>query len=203
MEDEKKLIEAIKNYAKAYEELEKIQRDTEQTLIPIGDQKTGAIGEYIGKKILEEELKCEITGLTFLGHSQIAADVGYNRINPIDENDEIQYEKYYQIKTISCYNNPPKIKGGKQLSQNTSNFHSKINGKEIDGLLIIVFENTKFIEGRYYYINNCESFEKDGENITVFRDRCGQTISTNFLDNIATINSIKFEINNEGKLILK
>lgn len=64
------LINAINDYAKAYEKLDFLQ--TKSELIPIGDQKTGAIGEYIGKKILEAYFK---ENFKFLGHSNKGRDV--------------------------------------------------------------------------------------------------------------------------------
>ena len=60
---EKTIVDAISDYAKAYENLEFIQRLGEEKkgdtpiLIPIGDQKTGAIGEYLGLKIIKNLLK--------------------------------------------------------------------------------------------------------------------------------------------------
>jgi hypothetical protein len=38
-------IDTVKQYAKAYNQLEKIQRDKSFDFVPIGDQKTGVIGE--------------------------------------------------------------------------------------------------------------------------------------------------------------
>lgn len=49
----KEIQQLIKNYAKVYSQFEKFQGDNKTSILPIGDQKTGVIGEYYAKKYIE------------------------------------------------------------------------------------------------------------------------------------------------------
>lgn len=65
MKQTEDIIEAINQYAKAYNNLENIQRveaERNQPLIPIQDQKTGAIGEFWSMMYLQQKhTRAEVT----------------------------------------------------------------------------------------------------------------------------------------------
>lgn len=155
-----KLNALIENYANAYEELDNFQKEINtstgeilhQEIIPIGDQKTGAIGEYFGKIILSKILKTDIENLTFCGHSEKGRDVKF--VN----NGE---KKYYQIKTISAYN---KYKKTSKLNHNNSDSKASING------LLIVYLEKSLLDGCFYY------FDEEG----ILGDIQGKTISLSY-----------------------
>jgi len=131
---EKELVNLIKKYAEAYKNLEDFQRDN-KSIIPIGDQKTGCIGEFIGKKILEEKFN---TKLSFIS-------------NPSNKGYDIKYQnKYYQIKTISEFRNKNESESKKKTSQINIQFNQD---KCLTGVLIIVLEKT-LLDGHYYFIND-------------------------------------------------
>jgi hypothetical protein len=46
--------ELINNYALVYGQFEALQKDNNNSILPIGDQKTGVIGEYYAKKYIEK-----------------------------------------------------------------------------------------------------------------------------------------------------
>lgn len=127
----KDLNKLIKNYADAYKALDDYQKDKKnKNIIPIGDQKTGTIGEYIGKNILSKILDTDIKELEFCGHSQKGKDVVYIG------NDVKRKGESYQIKTISFYN---KHKRTSKLK------HTNKGVDSIDGLLIIYLDETFFL----------------------------------------------------------
>lgn len=157
------LTNLIEAYAKAYENLEQFQREN-NTIIPIGDQKTGCIGEFIGKKILVRELNLNSDEkLEFLGHSNKGRDVKHKN-------------NFYQIKTISAFNKSQRT--SKLRHDNTKN-----SGISISGILIILLNNkSNLLEGSYYLL----------EDKTLLKELSGKTISTTFLANLKRENIKKF-----------
>lgn len=81
--------EAIFSYAKAYEELQRLQETT--PWISAGDQKTGSIGEYYAFVYLLSRF--EEDALSFGGHSEKGWDIEINQSPPYR----------VQVKTVSAF----------------------------------------------------------------------------------------------------
>jgi hypothetical protein len=86
----KEIQRAIESYALAYEELQSWQEKSD--MIPIGDQKTGCIGEFYAYLYLME--KYPDSELTFAGHSQKGWDI---------EVKSKGFSGRIQVKTVSAY----------------------------------------------------------------------------------------------------
>jgi hypothetical protein len=67
-------IDRVKKYAKAYDQLEEIQKDKAFDFVPIGDQKTGVIGEAFIFEYLKRQGHPDVE---FGNHSQKAWDIKY------------------------------------------------------------------------------------------------------------------------------
>lgn len=155
---EKDLINAIKNYAIAYEILDDLQQIPNNNLIPIGDQKTGAIGEYIGKKILEGKFNSK---LDFV-------------LNPSNKGFDIEHKsKFYQIKTISEFRNEKDNDSKKKTSRIKIEFEK---GKFLNGILILLLDKS-LLKGCYYFITDIDLLKERKKAANSF------TISKHFLEN--------------------
>jgi len=144
MKDIKKIIT---DYAKAYEALEDFQRNNNQ-IIPIGDQKTGVIGEFLGFKIIEQIYpNAQVTFSS--NHSQKGFDVLVQNENCTE---------YFQIKTISDYS----LNG--TSSKVHLHFKHKSETQKLNGLLII-FLKKNLLEGKYILLNDSEIEELDGKRL--------------------------------------
>ena len=132
----KEIIDAIKKYAKAYEELDKLQK-RETAKIPIGDQKTGVIGEFLALKILEEEKNFKKAKL-----STNPSNPGYD-ITAEENGNKV----YIQVKTVSSYNK-------KQLTSRLKN--------PLDYLLLIKLKED-FLSGEALFINLNQNFKDKNE----------------------------------------
>jgi hypothetical protein len=86
------ILSAIAQYAEAYARLEKIQR-TRTAIIPTGDQKTGAIGEFYAG-VLARHMYPEAE-ITFGPHSQAAWDLKVTRSS--------HPELLIQVKAVSAH----------------------------------------------------------------------------------------------------
>ena len=107
---------AIEQYATAYERLDRIQKsqsewngkDGKYKLIPVGDQKTGAIGEYYALKYLRKHLKGS-DDTVFIGKnpSQAGWDIVHckNDSACCKNPNEYAHENChkYSVKTVSSY----------------------------------------------------------------------------------------------------
>jgi hypothetical protein len=91
------IIGAIRVYAGAYNELELLQR-TEQDWLPVGDQKTGVIGEFYAKIYLESIYPN--ASISFGNTSQHGWDL-------LVETDSKQFK--VQVKTVSAYSDTRRI----------------------------------------------------------------------------------------------
>lgn len=125
-------LQLFSQYADAYQKLEDFQ-DENPLIIPKGDQKTGAIGEFWGLKILKQTFpEAEIR--LGEGHSQ----KGFDAIVKFKESEE----QYFQIKTISEFS-----KTGV-----SSKIHSKFIYEEktceLNGILVVFLEKD-MIQGKY------------------------------------------------------
>jgi hypothetical protein len=95
MENFDRFICAVKRYAKAYSELEEIQKALEFDFVPeVGDQKTGVIGEAFIFEYLKRQGLCD---LEFGNHSQKAWDIKYSL--GLAPNGVV----YVQVKTVSAF----------------------------------------------------------------------------------------------------
>jgi hypothetical protein len=74
MTDFEVFIDRVKKYAIAYDRLEEIQRDEAFDFVPIGDQKTGVIGEAFIFEYLKRQGHPDVE---FGNHSQKAWDIKY------------------------------------------------------------------------------------------------------------------------------
>ena len=86
----KEILKSIEKYALAYEELQGWQEKLE--MIPIGDQKTGCIGEFYAYLYLRK--KFPSSEFSYAGHSEKAWD--------IEIRSNLSTEKV-QVKTVSAY----------------------------------------------------------------------------------------------------
>jgi hypothetical protein len=87
-------IGVVKKYAKAYNEIEKIQKDKNFEYVPIGDQKTGVIGEAFIFEYLRRQGK---TDLEFGNPAQKGWDIRYS-------SEQVPNEVVHvQIKTVSAF----------------------------------------------------------------------------------------------------
>ena len=144
MTENKKIIEAIEKYAKAYQILDDLQRNNRKH-IPIGDQKTGAIGEFLAKKILKENYK-DFNIILSENHSQKGFDIS------IEMGDNI---KYFQIKTISEYSKT------KRTSPIKYQFTVNKKLQKLDGIVLIYLEKDSFLTGWYSILtSDIKSFDK-------------------------------------------
>ncbi len=114
------VIDIITEYANAYEKLENFQKNNNE-IIPIGDQKTGVIGEFLGAYILKTIYPKAIIELS-KNHSQKGFDISIN------DNKNLNY---FQIKTISDYSETG-ISSKVHL-----HFKHKTITQKLNGLLII------------------------------------------------------------------
>lgn len=87
--------DAIDKYAVAYNELENLQKKPQEDskLIPEGDQKTGAIGEYYAMQYCRKKYKGKT--ISFGGHSQASWDIS------IKESGKKPFK--IQVKTVSAF----------------------------------------------------------------------------------------------------
>jgi hypothetical protein len=96
----KEIVNAIGRYATAYAELNDLQeresKKEEDQMIPIGDQKTGCIGEFYVYLFLLQELK-DGQQIKFGKHSQEGWDLR------IEKKSNQTVIKNIQVKTISAY----------------------------------------------------------------------------------------------------
>lgn len=89
---------AIESYAKAYEGLERIQRRKEdERLLPAGDQKTGAIGEFYA--LLHAQSQYEVAKLAKNGQPRW----------DIEARDIKAEKKRIQVKTVSAFSTTRRI----------------------------------------------------------------------------------------------
>ena len=94
-------ISVVKNYAKAYEQFEKIQKCPDFDFVPeIGDQKTGVIGEAFIFEFLKRQRH---SGLAFGVFSQKAWDIKYSPKSA--PNNVI----FVQVKTVSAFSKTKRI----------------------------------------------------------------------------------------------
>ena len=93
----RQILKAIKQYAEAYNQLEDMQ-ETMSGWLPVGDQKTGVIGEFYAKIYLES--MCPNTEVTYGNTSQQGWDP---KIGVVPECIRIQ------VKTVSEYSNTRRI----------------------------------------------------------------------------------------------
>jgi hypothetical protein len=85
-------MKAVAQYAEAYNGLEEIQRNDAFDYVPIGDQKTGVIGEAF---IFEYLKRKECLNLEFGSAAQKAWDIKYR--------DTSNKEFFVQVKTVSAF----------------------------------------------------------------------------------------------------
>jgi hypothetical protein len=99
MTDFEVFLDRVKKYAKAYDQLEEIQKDEAFDFVPIGDQKTGVIGEaFIFKYLYLKRRKHP--GLQFGGAAQKAWDMKYSAPNNM---------VFVQVKTVSAFSKTKRI----------------------------------------------------------------------------------------------
>lgn len=98
-ENHRSIQVAIKKYAHGYRCLNELQVEQDEKIIPIGDQKTGVIGEYYAKIYLEDIYKP--SKVEFGGTSQKGWDLRIAASSTM--------EKKYQIKTVSAFSTTRRI----------------------------------------------------------------------------------------------
>jgi hypothetical protein len=132
-------IDTVKEYAKAYIEFERIQKDKDFYFVPeIGDQKTGVIGEAF---IFEYLKRHRHSGLEFGHASQTIWDIKYRNKSGI--------VVPVQVKTVSAFS---KTKGISPI--HLSNEHIEI---------YIVSLNKEFIPEDVFFADGfCQNKIKDG-----------------------------------------
>jgi hypothetical protein len=89
--------DAIDKYAVAYNELENLQKKPQEDskLIPEGDQKTGAIGEYYAMQYCQKKYPKKGTKISFGNHSQAGWDI------EVKEPGKKSFK--IQVKTVSAF----------------------------------------------------------------------------------------------------
>jgi hypothetical protein len=89
--------DAIDKYAVAYNELENLQKNPQEDskLIPEGDQKTGAIGEYYAMQYCQKKYPKKGTKISFGNHSQAGWDI------EVKEPGKKSFK--IQVKTVSAF----------------------------------------------------------------------------------------------------
>lgn len=97
MEEINTITRAIEHYAKAYQQLNELQR-VNSNLIPEGDQKTGAVGEFYAKLYLQA--RYPDATIIFGGNSNKAWDIALTQ-------DGIT--RYIQVKTTSAFSKYRKL----------------------------------------------------------------------------------------------
>ncbi len=93
-------IETVKKYAEAYGDFEKIQKSSDFDFIPIGDQKTGVIGEAF---IFEYLKRQGYQDLEFGNAAQKAWDIKYSF--GLAPNEKV----LVQIKTVSAFSKTKRV----------------------------------------------------------------------------------------------
>ncbi|CAG5086847.1 hypothetical protein [Parvicella tangerina] len=173
------IVKAIRNYAKAYRQLEKIQdeyncKDNPQPIIriPKGDQKTGVAGEFYGRLVLAKILEGVSDSDVQIGgnHSEKGFDLIVTRNNQ---------EEYYQVKTVSEYSR----------TKMTTPLHTATNsGRTINGVLFILL-NVDFVSGKFHFI----------QDMSKLKDKNGKSMATKSLWNLPNIK--KFRWNNNDLIL--
>lgn len=157
-------LQLFSQYAHAYQKLEDFQ-EKNPLIIPKGDQKTGAIGEFWGLKILQKEFPSAEVKLGH-GHSQ----KGFDAIVKFSESEV----RFFQIKTISEFSK----------TGISSKIHSEFTFENkklaLNGILVIFLEKN-MIQGKYILLDRQEDIKclngkrirknnyKDDQNLKSFK----------------------------------